>query len=155
VKKALILIDVQEDFLGNTQDYIAPLCQKFLESSGSSYDLIILTQWKHEENEGEDTLLLSYANAHVVEKRTYSAYNEEVRKLLEEHKIREVHLGGVDTEMSVMATMYSLVDAGYEVRILERLCASYHGRNWEATTIMRHVLGDENVLSIGGGRVWL
>jgi nicotinamidase-related amidase len=155
VKKALILIDVQDDFLGNTQDYIAPLSQKFLDQNGPSYDLVMLTTWKHEENEGENTLLLSYPDAHIVEKRTYSAINSEVHALLEEHAIKEVHLGGVDSEMSVMATMYSLLDLGYNVKILERLCASYHGRNWEANTIMRHVLGDENMLTIGGGRVWL
>ena len=57
--------------------------------------------------------------------------------------------------MSVLASMYSLIDLNYEVKILERLCASYHGRNWESITIARHVLGDEHVLSVGGGRVWL
>ncbi|UOF89125.1 isochorismatase family protein [Fodinisporobacter ferrooxydans] len=155
MKKALILIDVQEDFLGNTQDYIAPLCQNYLAQFGSSYDLVILTHWKHEENKDQNTLLLEYADAKVVEKRTYSALTPEVNQLLLQHDICEVHLAGVDAEMAVMATMYHLIDQNYDVKILERLCASYHGRNWEATTIMRHVLGDANVLSVGGGRVWV
>jgi len=154
MKKALIITDIQSEFLGN-MDYIYPLCQKYLDTYGNEYDLVILTHWKHEENEGENTLLLKHDKAHVVEKRGYSAYNDEVKKLLEEHNIGLVQLGGVDTDMAVMATMYSLLDAGYKVQILERICASYSTRGWESTTIMRFVLGDENVIDKGGDRVWV
>jgi nicotinamidase-related amidase len=155
MKKALILIDVQEDFLTHTMDYIAPLSQNYLSQHGNDYDLIILTRWVHDENEGEDTLLISHHKAHVVEKRQYSAYTPETKKLLEDHGIEEVHIGGVDAEMAVLATMYALLDAGYRVKVLERLCGSYHGRNWEAMTIARHVIGEENVVFLGGGRVWV
>lgn len=157
MKKALLLTDIQEDFLGNlgNLDYIAGLCQKYLNEEGNQYDLILLTTWKHEENEGQDTLLISHPKAKVVEKRTYSAFNEEVKRLLEEQQIELVHLGGMDAEMAVLATMYGLLDNGYKVQILEPLLASYHARNWEATTIAKHVLGDENVLRKGGDRVWV
>jgi nicotinamidase-related amidase len=154
MKKALIITDIQSDFLGN-MDYIYPICQKFLDDYGNDYDLIILTHWKHEDNEVENTLLLKHPKAKIVEKRGYSAYIPEVAKLLEEHKIEMVHLGGIDSDMTVLATMYNLLDAGYKVQILERLLASYSTRSWESTTIMRFVLGDENVLSIGGMRTWL
>ncbi|WP_018131159.1 cysteine hydrolase family protein [Effusibacillus pohliae] len=157
MKKALLLIDVQEDFLGNlgNLDYIVRLSQQYLDQNANEYDLIITTTWKYEDNEGKDTLLISHPKAKRVEKRTYSAFNEEVKKLLEEHQIELVHLGGMDAEMAVMATMYSLLDNGYKVQILEPLLASYHARNWEATTIMKHVLGEENVLRVGGDRVWV
>ncbi|MFD2170941.1 isochorismatase family protein [Tumebacillus lipolyticus] len=154
MKKALLITDIQSDFLGN-MDYIYPLCQKYLDQSGDQYDLIILTHWKHEENENEDTLLLKHPKAHIVEKRGYSAYNDEVKQLLAENKIDTVHLGGVDSDMTVLATMYNLLDAGFKVQVLERLLASFSTRGWESTTIMRFVLGDENVLANGGGRVWV
>lgn len=157
MKKALLLTDVQEDFLGNlgNLDYIAELCQKYMDAEGNNYDLIVLTTWKHEENEEQDTLLISHPKAKRVEKRTFSALNDEVKALLEEQQIEMVHLGGIDAEMAVLATMYSLLDNGYKVQILEPLLASYHARNWEATTIAKHVLGDENVLRQGGDRVWV
>jgi len=155
MKRALIVTDIQDDFLGNTQDYIVQLAQKYLSERGKDYDLIILTRWVHADIEGRDTLLLSHPDARVVDKRTYSAYNDEVKQLLTEKDIEEVHLAGVDAEMTILATMYSLLDGGYEVKLLERLIASYHCRNWEALTVARHVIGDENVLFVGGGRVWV
>jgi len=154
MKKALIITDIQSEFLGN-MDYIYPICQKYLDERGNDYDLVILTHWKHEDNENENTLLLKHNKAVVVEKRGYSAYIPEVAKLLEDNKIEMVHLGGIDSDMAVMATMYNLLDAGYKVQILERLLSSYSTRNWESTTIMRFVLGDENVLDLGGMRTWL
>ncbi|MCY0902483.1 MAG: isochorismatase family protein [Firmicutes bacterium] len=154
-KKALILTDVQDDFLGNTLDYIALVCQRYLDEHGSDYELVILTQWKHEDNENEDTLLLEYKTAKVVNKRTHSAYNDEVAALLKDAQIQEVHIGGVDAEISVLATMYRLIDEGYKVQVLERLIGSYHGRNWESMTIARHVVGEENVVALGAQRVWI
>ena len=154
MKKALIITDIQSDFLGN-MDYIYPLCQKYLDNSAKDYDLVILTHWKHVENENENTLLLKSPNAKVVEKRGYSAFNDEVKQLLADNNIELVHLGGIDSDMAVMATMYNVLDAGYNVQILEPLLASYATRNWETTTIMKFVLGDENVLNLGSGRVWV
>lgn len=155
LKKAIICLDVQEDFLRNTLDYIAPLCQRFLNREADGYDAVILTRWVYEELHGQNTLLLSHAKATVVEKSTYSGYTEDTRKILEENGIEEVHVAGVDSELSVLATMFSLMDAGYRVKILERLVASYHGRNWESMMIARHAIGAENVIALGGDRVYI
>lgn len=154
-KRALILTDVQDDFLGNTLDYVAAVCQRYLDEHATEYDVIILTQWKHEENADVDTLLLEHAKAHIVNKKGFSAYTPETEKLLRDNRIEEVHVGGVDAEMAVLATMYRLVDEGYKVQLLERLIASYHGRNWESMTIARHAIGDENVVALGSQRVWI
>lgn len=154
MKTALICLDVQDDFLGNTLDYVAPLCQRYLNNEGGQYDAIVLTRWVYDEVKDRNTLLLSDARATVVEKTTYSAFTEDTRRILETGGIEEVHISGVDSEGSVLATMFSLLDAGYRVKILERLVASYHGRNWESMMIARHVLGAENVISKGGGRVY-
>lgn len=139
----------------NTLDYIAPLCQKYLNNHGEDYDVIILTKFMYSEIEGQDTLLLTHPRARVVEKSTYSAYTEETRRILADAQITEVHVAGVDAEMSVLATMYSMVDAGFDVKVLEKLVGSYHGRNWESMMIARHCLGKDNVLNIGGDRVWM
>lgn len=155
MKKAIICLDVQEDFLRNTLDYIAPLCQRFLNQQGDDYDAIILTRWVYDELQGQNTLLLSHPKAVVVEKSTYSGYTEDARKVLEANDIEEVHIAGVDSELAVLATMFSLVDAGYRVKILERLVASYHGRNWESMMIARHAIGTENVITLGGDRVYV
>ncbi|MDB5085981.1 MAG: hypothetical protein JWN30_2867 [Bacilli bacterium] len=154
MKKALIITDVQEDFLANS-DYMYPLCQKYLDEHGSEYDLVILTHWKHEENQDRNTLLLHFEGAVVAEKSQYSAITPEVLDILKQNGIIMVHIAGLDAEAAVMATMYSLLDNGYKVQLLERLVSSFFTRGWESTTIMRHILGDENVLIVGGGRVWL
>ncbi|BCJ86180.1 cysteine hydrolase family protein [Effusibacillus dendaii] len=157
MKKALILTDVQEDFLGELGniDYIVRLCQQYIDQNADSYDLIITTTWKHEDNEGQDTLLLKHPKAKRVEKRTYTAFNEETKALLEQHQIELVHLGGMDAELAVLATMFSLLDNGYKVQILEPLLVSYHARNWEATMVIKNAIGEENLLHVGGDRVWM
>lgn len=157
MKKALILTDVQEDFIGNLGniDYIAELCQKYLDEQGDVYDLVILTTWKHEENEGQDTLLISHPKAKRVEKRTFTALNDEVKQLLQDNSIELVHLGGLDAEMSILASMFSLLDNGYKVQVLEGLLASFHARNWEATMIIKFTIGEENLLRVGGKPVWV
>jgi len=154
-KKAIIVLDVQEDFLRQTLDYIAPLCQTYLNGHGDEYDAIVLTHWEYEEVKDQDTLLLAHPKATVIGKTTYSGYTEAVRDLFQSQGIEEVHIAGVDTEMGVLATMFSCIDAGYDVKVLERLVTGYHGRNWEAMMIIRHTIGQENVLNIGGGRVYV
>lgn len=154
MKKALIVLDVQDDFLRNTLDYIAPLCQRYLNEHAEDYDAIVLTHWTYEQIKDIDTLLIAHANATVVEKTGYSGYTEETRDLFTTKHIEEVHVAGVDSEGAVLATVFSLLDNGFQVKILERLVTSYHGRNWEAMTIARHILGAENVVQIGGDRVY-
>ncbi|MCL6637373.1 MAG: cysteine hydrolase family protein [Alicyclobacillus sp.] len=154
MNKALLVLDVQDDFLRNTLDYIAPLCQKYLNRHADDYQAVVLTHWMYDEIRDQNTLLVAHPRAVVVEKTGYSGFTERTRAVLEEHAIQEVHLAGVDAEGAVLATMFALVDAGYKVKILERLVGGYHGRNWEAMMIARHVLGSENVLNIGGDRVY-
>lgn len=154
MKKALIVLDVQDDFLRNTLDYIAPLCQRYLNEHGSDYDTVVLTHWLYEAIEGIDTLLITHPEAKIVQKTGYSGYTEQTREYFVRNQIEEVHIAGVDTEGAVLATMFSLLDNGFRVKVLERLVASYHGRNWEAMTIARHILGAENVLTVGGDRVY-
>jgi nicotinamidase-related amidase len=155
VKKALIVLDVQEDFLRNTLDYIAPLCQRYLNEHGGEYDAIILTRWVYDELKGTNTLIVSHPTANVVEKSSYSGYTEDTRKIFADKGIEEVHIAGVDSEGAVLATMFSCFDAGFEVKILERLVTSYHGRNWESMMIARHIVGKDNVVNTGGDRVYV
>lgn len=155
VKKALVVLDVQNEFLGNTLDYIAPLCQRYVNSSANEYDAIILTHWVYKEAEGKSELLVSHPSAVTVEKHGYSGLTAETKAVFDERGIEQVHIAGVDSEGAVLATMFACFDAGYQVQILERLVASYHGRNWESMTIARHILGPENVVNIGGDRVYV
>lgn len=148
------MLDVQEEFLKTALEYIGPLCQRYLNNHGDDYDAIILTRWVYEEMK-EDTLLLSHPKATTVKKSTYSGFTADSRQVFEDKGIEEVHVAGVDSEGAVMATMFSCLDAGYDVKVMERLCASYHGRNWEAMTIARHILGTDHVIPLGGDRVYI
>lgn len=155
MKKALICLDVQDDFLRKTLDYIAPLCQRYMNDSAEEYETIIITRWMYAEIEGQNTLLLKHPKATVIDKTGYSGLTAETKSIFDEKGIEEVHIAGVDSEGSVLATMFSCMDAGYNVKILERLVASYHGRNWESMMIARHVVGAENVINLGSGRVYM
>ncbi len=154
MKKALICLDVQDDFLGKRLDYIKTLCQKYLNEHGREYDVVILTHWVYEDLKGQNNLLLSYPQAQIIAKETYSGLTDEVQAIFEQSGIEEVHIAGVHAELSVIATMFSCLDAGFETKILEPLTAAYHGLGWDAMRIARVAIGNENVLQIGGGRVY-
>ena len=155
MKKALILTDVQEDFLRNQLDYIEMIAQRYLNDHGKEYDLVILTLWRHSDNKGKNPLLLKFDGAKVIEKTTYSAITPEVEKLLKDNGIKEVHVGGVDAEATILATMFALVDKGFEVKIMERVIASAHGMNTSSMGIARMIVGKENVVDYGTQRVWV
>lgn len=154
MKKALILIDVQEDFLRNQLDYIKMVAQRYLNDHGKDYDLVVLTVWRHSDNQGEGTLL-QFNGASIVEKTTFSAITPEVEAMLRDKGITEVHIGGVDAEGGILATMFALVDKGFSVKVLERIVASASGRNIPSMSIVRHILGSENVVDYGTQRVWV
>ena len=154
MKKALICLDVQDDFLGKRLDYIKTLCQKYLNEHGQEYDVVVLTHWVYDDIKGQNTLLLSHPGAKIVAKETYSGLTGEVQDIFTQNGIEEVHIAGVHAELSVIATMYSCLDTGYETKILEPLTAAYHGLGWDAMRIARVAIGHENVLQIGGGRVY-
>jgi nicotinamidase-related amidase len=124
--------------------------------NADEYAAIVTTRWVYPQApEGKSELLVRHKNAVVAEKRGYSGLTADVKTLFDEHGIEEVHISGVDSEGAVLATMFSCYDAGYRVKILERLVSSYHGRNWESMMIARHILGAENVVNIGGGQVYV
>jgi nicotinamidase-related amidase len=154
MNKALIFLDIQEDFLGYRLEYLKTLCERYLDEHADEYSTIIFTHWAYEDIDGRDTLLLSHPRAVVVEKTTYSGLNDAVKNLLAEQGIEEVHIAGVHTELSVLATMFSSIDAGFETKIIEPLIAAYHGLGWDAMRIARVVTGKENILQVGGGGVY-
>ncbi len=83
-----MVLDVQEDFLRNTLDYIAPVCQEYVNKHATEYDAIVFTRWVYEEVKGKDTLVVRHPGALVVEKTTYSGYTEDTKRSWRKRKSR-------------------------------------------------------------------
>ncbi|MCK4634531.1 MAG: cysteine hydrolase [Candidatus Aenigmarchaeota archaeon] len=55
--------------------------------------------------------------------------DEKFKKLLEENKVDEIFLCGLNTDEAVISTAFDAYDLGYRINIIESLCATYNGKD--------------------------
>lgn len=139
---ALVLIDVQNGFIGEHTVHLPGLLLSFLGKHATDFDLIIATrffntpgsqfvrlvEWSEMMAPPSTDLvdgLGQYANV-ILDKTTYS----DAKDIAHELDIRGLHtayLAGADTDVCVLQNAAGLFDLGYEPHILYDLCASNGG----------------------------
>ena len=129
----------------------------------NDYDMIIATKFVND----EDSMFVKQLNYHkmfdikdteflsIVEelhdvqilKNGYDG-SKQVISVLKNTDIDTVYVIGLDTDGCVLATALGLFDNGYEVKIIEELCASSGGKeiHQSALTILKRCIGKENVI---------
>ncbi len=143
MKKALIVIDVQNYFINEHTEHIPGLISNHL--SRQNYDLLIFTSFinKTDSNfsrilewdkcfDAPDTdivneLINRNQNIHIIRRSSYSAVTNELEQLLNFSQIHQAFICGIDTDACVIATAFDLFDLGYNFEIIEELCASTEG----------------------------
>ena len=158
MKKALLVIDVQRYFLQRSPEDLPRKIADHIHSS--NYDFVGFTlfrnlpssNWKEslgwEKCQSDEDLALpkefnDLANfKNVFEKNTYSALKPPVNLLreLQERKIEQIDLCGIDTEACVLATAYDAFDRGFRVKVLFDLSYSRVGLDEAAKSIILRTL---------------
>lgn len=140
---ALLIVDVQKEFLTNDTRDRVPKIQRLVESG--SYDYCILTYYKYtlqspfykrlHRYSGLDACadsLLIHPPAGlptvVEEKTTYGVPYQDLSRLV--GQCSHIDLVGFDTDACVMATAITLFDEGYDFDVLGEYCASTNGRDY-------------------------
>lgn len=144
MKKVLILIDMQKGFKPSKN-----LIDRIVEHvNNNEYDIIIATKFINKKdsnfmkalnydgmfNEQETDLVdeIKSISDIILIKNTYSAYTEELKWILQEPSYDlSVDVCGVDSDACVLATAFSLFDAGYSFRVLEDLIESSGGDEFD------------------------
>lgn len=148
MRKALLVIDVQNYFMNPLTWDLPRKIKKHIENNKDSYKLIIFTHfvntpkasvyrfldWKECMNSPDIDIVkelqpvLPYGV--TIPKDVLSVSKvPQTKKLLDEKKIDELYLCGIDTDCCVLATAYDAFDQGYRVRLLENLCMTATGKN--------------------------
>lgn len=147
MKKALIVIDVQNYFMNPLTKDLPGKIKRYVENHKDEFDLFIFTNfvndpssnsyksgWKEcaspPDTELVDELKPVLKFGKVFSKNALSALKvKEIKRLLEQNKIDELYICGIDTDCCVLATSYDGFDQGYNITVLENLSMTHTGKN--------------------------
>lgn len=162
----LILIDMQNGFINeNTEDVKNRIC-KLLDQN--LFDSVILTKYKNKPGSSVEKLLgwkklrtelsqtivpeiKEHAN-YVIEKGTYSGYNQKMKEVLEKigNGIMPSHVfvAGLDTDSCVFATALDLFEDGIRPIVLGNYCGSSGGESYHLAALktLERPIGRNNVV---------
>ena len=152
MKKALIVIDVQNYFINEHTAHIPSRIAEYIGRNGSEYGAVLFTKFVNNEKSNfflahgwdkcteppetdiHPTLarLANNGNSHVFEKDTFSAFkNQRLVDVLRKKGINEIHLCGTDTEACVLSSAYDGFELGFTVKVLTDLCGTMNGAEFQ------------------------
>lgn len=147
MKKALLVIDVQNYFMNRLTKSLPSKIRTYVEKHAKEFELIIFTNfvndpssnsyksgWKKSttppDTELVDELKPIVRLGHVFPKNVLSSLKvPAIKKLLKEKEIDELYICGIDTDCCVLATAYDGFDEGYKITLLENLSMTHVGKN--------------------------
>lgn len=161
--KILLCIDVQNGFVNdNSKDIVKPIINA---TRSSKFNYIIATQfintkssvyytklnWKRLIQEPEINLVdgLNYDVSY--KKKSYSSYTDKFKEIVSTKNITkndEIYICGIDTDCCVLFTVIDLFQKGYNIYVVEDICASTGGKeiHENALNILRRNIGRNRVL---------
>ena len=155
--RALILVDLQPGFLkGSARPIVSNLKKLFAQESydlyvevtfhaerGSLWDRQTGWTFPYEPSTPEVTELLAGKKKVRIVKQTRSAFkgDKDLRKILKQKKIQEVHIAGLDMNDCVFATAQESFDLGFYTYVIEECTGSSEGKKLHdsAIFILRHL----------------
>jgi len=160
MKKLLLVIDVQKDFINeNTKAYVKKI-QELIDSE--EYEEIAFTKFiNSEENilykklnytgcmttDGQN-IVIDTKQHKVFKKVIYSALNEELKQYIKNNDIKEIYLCGFDTDACVQKTALDLFENGYDVYILKDYCMCSSGIELHNIILnnLKRLIGEKNII---------
>ncbi len=161
--KALFIIDVQKGFLNKFTKDLPIKIAHFLEKKKEAFDYIFFFKFINKQNSNWTNQLNWYAmfnppdtdiaielekftiNDNVFNKRAFfSAIKaDNFLDFLKSKNISEIYICGMDTHACILITTMEAFEMGYNVKVIEDLCFSSHGRKYHknAIDILKRNLG--------------
>lgn len=159
MKKLLLVIDVQRDFINNnTKEYVNKI-ESLVNST--EYDDIAFTKFINNEDsrwykelkysgcmkkQGQE-IVIKTQNHKIFEKEIYSAFNDEVKNYIHENNISRIDLCGFDTDACIQKTALDFFENDYDIYILKDYCMSGAGVE------LHNVIINNLIRLIGKGRI--
>lgn len=156
----LLVIDFQNEFINKNTDKSVIDINNLVKSN--KYDNVLFTKFINDKNnptykkldwngcisEDSQSICMDTNNYKVIEKSTYTAYNDKLKKYININNIENIYLCGIDIECCVLVTALNLFENGYNVFILKDYVYCTHGeeRKNNAIEILKRNIGEKNVL---------
>lgn len=158
----LLVIDLQNNFINdNTRKIPINICNLI---DKNLFDYVVFTKFINDENsnfykvlnykgcinEMDRNIVIDTKNYKVIEKRIYSAYNDELKKFIFDNKIRTVYLCGIDTDACVLKTAVDLFENNIDVKVIEDCSMSHSGLEYHnsAINILKKLIGKDNIIKV-------
>lgn len=159
----LVIIDVQNGFLGKSTGFIPDKIKSFLGSGKIKFDHIVATQFKNVDgspyhelmnwsglSDAESQKLDSYIEKvveKVFQKTIYSSFTKEFELYIKENAIEKVYFCGIDTDCCVLKSAMDCFEKNIKFEVLANYCASNGGPDSHAAAllVMKRALGKNNI----------
>lgn len=160
MKKLLLIIDVQKDFINEHTKKILPKINELLNSN--KFDLVAFTKFINDENsvwykklnykgcmtkEGQE-IAIDTKNYKIFDKQIYTAVNDELKDFIRKNNVSQIYLCGFDTDACVQKTAIDLFEQNYDVYVLKDYCMSHTGEethNLYITNLAR-LIGKDKII---------
>ena len=155
----LLVIDLQFAFINENTSFLPQKIQELINSN--KYNKVVFTRFVNSKNSiytdklnyyaciGEDKeIVLDVKNKKILDKKVYSAVNEELEEYIANNNIDKIYVCGIDTECCVLKTCLDLFEKEYNVFVLKDYCACTHGvkSHNNAIQILKRCMGKEYVI---------
>lgn len=160
MKKALLIVDVQNGFVNDKTKHIPPLVEKLQ----YDYDLVIATRfinlpespyrrlikWNHL-SPGTNEIELAFRPKEgivIIDKYIYTCINDSFVGLLEDNKIDVVDICGIDTDICVTKCAVDLFERNITPNVLKDYCATHANANIQesALIILARYIGSSQII---------
>lgn len=144
MKKALLIVDVQEFFMNTYTKHVWPKIAAHVKAT--PYDVILYSLFQNTPDSnfvkslhrdkcmwGDDiriheALLQRVRDDNVFPANTYSVFKQpQFMAYVKEHGLTSFDVCGVDTNACIIATVFDGFDMGYTMEVLPDMCASHSG----------------------------
>lgn len=164
MKNALVVVDVQEYFLNKYTKHLPQKIVDFVGKNKSRFDYVVFFKFQNRRNSNWSKILgwnemfkdekcklapklnsLSSKGNIFIKKASFSIFRSvRFNKFLKEKKITNLFLCGLDTDACVYVSIFEAFERGYDVKVIENLCASHWGikqHNEAIAAIKRNLSG--------------
>ena len=156
----LLVIDLQNEFINEKTISSKEKINKLVNSD--KYDRVLFTRFINDNNnptfkklnykgcidKQSKEICINTNGSKVLDKRTYSAYNQELIDYINNNNIKDIYLCGIDIECCVLVTALNLFENNYNVFILKDYVYCTHGEQKKnnALEILKRNIGEDRII---------
>lgn len=164
MNNSLLVIDLQENFINNNTKNVPNSIKKLIDSNIANH--IVFTKFINDDssnfykilnykgcmNEKDRNIVIDTKDYKIIEKRVYTAYNDELKLYIDTNKIRTIYLCGIDTDACVLKTALDLFENVFDVKVVEDCSMSHSGIEYHnsAINMLKKLIGSQNVVKMLG-----